>query len=120
VLRSGESLEEAVAAIKKVPDFERALDACLFNCTSPEVMVEAMPRLKAMTPPGIGVGGYANGFVTAASGEGSYRDLGTSEYYTDFVSKWVSSGADVVGGCCGIFPRHIAAVRAGLDSTAAL
>ena len=40
-------------------------------------------------PPSALVGGYANGFVTAESGEGEYRDLSPEEYYTSFVAKWI-------------------------------
>jgi hypothetical protein len=92
-----------------------------------------------LLPPSVAVGAYANGFVTAASGAGEYRDLSPDEYYTDFVSSWVDIGTDVaadggddgaaavptgagagaagpiVGGCCGIFPEHIARVRQGID-----
>lgn len=120
VLRSGETLEEAVAALKKVPQGEKAIEGLIFNCTSPEVIGKAVPMLKALVPPGVKIGGYANGFVTASSGSGEYRDLATNEYYKDYVSAWVSSGAEIVGGCCGIFPNHIAAIRAGLDAPSAL
>jgi len=116
VLRSGESLEEAVAALNKVPGAAKALDACMFNCTSPEVIVQAMPLLRALMPEGVRVGAYANGFLTAASGQGEYRDLDPKEYHECFAAKWMTSGASVIGGCCGIFPKHIAAIRRGLDA----
>jgi len=119
VLRSGESLEQAMAALLAVPGCAGALGACLFNCTSPEITTEAMPMLRAIAPPGVRVGGYANGFVTAGGGEGEYRDLGADEYYKDFVAEWISGGAEIVGGCCGVFPKHIEAVRAALDAASA-
>jgi len=119
VLRSGESIEEAVAALAAVPGAERVLEACLFNCTSPEIMVAAMPMLRAAAPASVQIGGYANGFLTASSGSGEYRDLDHDEYHDSFVSKWIASGATVVGGCCGIFPPHIAAIKKGVSSACA-
>lgn len=76
------------------------------------------------------MGAYANGFVTAESGSGEYRDLSPDEYFNDFVSPWIQTerqGSDefsggttrpipIVGGCCGIFPEHIARIRQGIDT----
>jgi len=104
VLRSGESLENAFNAVSEVVGAN--LEACLFNCTSPEICTVAMPMLRKLAP-NLKIGAYANGFVTAASGSGEYRDLSPKEYYEEFASKWVDSGATIVGGCCGIFPPHI-------------
>eukprot|EP00406_Dinophysis_acuminata_P003370 CAMPEP_0179232234 /NCGR_PEP_ID=MMETSP0797-20121207/11755_1 /TAXON_ID=47934 /ORGANISM="Dinophysis acuminata, Strain DAEP01" /LENGTH=279 /DNA_ID=CAMNT_0020939349 /DNA_START=1 /DNA_END=841 /DNA_ORIENTATION=- len=96
VLRSGESLEEAVAALKRVDGWESSLKACLLNCTSPEITSVAMPMLRRLLPDAIEIGGYANGFVTASSGSGEYRDLGPEEYYDAFVAKWIAGGATIV------------------------
>jgi len=116
VLRSGESVEDAVAAVLGVPGVESALEACLFNCTSPEIIVTAMPLLKAAVPEGVKVGAYANGFLTASCGCGEYRDLSRGEYCDDFVCKWIAGGASIAGGCCGIFPEHIAAIKERLST----
>ena len=44
----------------------------MFNCTSPEVINEAIPLLVSdpLLPHNAMVGGYANGFVTAEAGSG--------------------------------------------------
>lgn len=114
-LRSGESIEQAVEAVLSVPGAEGALQAMLFNCTSPEMVSQALPLLRAAAPSSVRIGGYANGFLTAASGEGEYRDLAPKEYCEDFAQPWFESGASIVGGCCGIFPQHIQAIRKHLD-----
>ncbi|MEL0133085.1 MAG: homocysteine S-methyltransferase family protein, partial [Rhodobiaceae bacterium] len=31
----------------------------------------------------------------------------TAEAYLRFAREWVDSGADIIGGCCGITPDHI-------------
>lgn len=105
VLRSGESIKDAVEAVQRVKGAK--IEACLFNCTSPEIITEAMPILCKLVPPGIRIGAYANGFCTAESGSGEYRDLSPEEYHDSFAAKWIESGATIVGGCCGVFPRHI-------------
>ena len=65
-----------------------------------------------LLPPTVSVGAYANGFLTAETGEGEYRDLSPEEYF-DFVSLWIqtkrkgpashdpSRPIPIVGGCCG-------------------
>jgi S-methylmethionine-dependent homocysteine/selenocysteine methylase len=32
------------------------------------------------------------------------------------VQNWVGKGATIVGGCCGIGPEHIAALRGALKN----
>lgn len=109
VLRSGETLEQAVAALQDIP-----VSAFLFNCTSPEIITKAIPLLVSLVPSKASIGAYANGFVTSTAGHGEYRDLSETDYYQR-VSKWITAGATIVGGCCGIFPHHIAHIRHRLD-----
>jgi len=70
------------------------------------------------------VGAYANAFEDRPEGEhyaanehvmthrGDLEDGG----YTSFVRDWLNAGATIVGGCCGIMPRHVAQLRAELDT----
>ena len=45
------------------------------------------------------IGAYANGFCTAESGQGEYRDLSPDEYCECFACDWVeNAGATLVGG----------------------
>ena len=65
----------------------------------------------------IRIGGYANAFPTER--HDNYRaneaifdrrpDL-TAEQYADIVSEWISIGATIIGGCCDMYPEHIAAL----------
>jgi S-methylmethionine-dependent homocysteine/selenocysteine methylase len=71
------------------------------------------------------LGAYANalpGFkadyvIGAQEGEGGETpargDLDPSAYLR-FARDWRAMGADIVGGCCGIGPDHIAELRRGL------
>ena len=40
----------------------------------------------------------------------------TPEYFGEYAWAFAEAGADVLGGCCGTTPDHIAAMRAALDA----
>jgi len=110
LLRSGETIKEAFEAVRGVEGAN--LQACLFNCSSPEVISLAIPMLRDLAP-GLQIGAYANGFCSTKTGslvgtQGEYRDLTPEQYYEEFAAKWIEDGATIIGGCCGVFPRHIA------------
>ena len=121
LLRSGESLEEAIEAVMPF-----APDAILINCSIPEMVTEG---LKIVAKSGVRFGGYANGFTSVeALVPGSTVDLLTQrkdlgpEEYLEFVKTWIDLGAEVIGGCCEIGPSHIAAIadhcqREGIATT---
>ncbi len=105
-LKSGETLAEAVNAIKGYLPA-----AVMLNCCDPELVTNAMPELVDMYPI---VGGYANAFksVEAVAGGGLVDALEarpdvSPEAYSAQVRQWLADGACVVGGCCEITPEHI-------------
>lgn len=118
-LRSGEAVGPAVAHA-----VHRGAQAVLFNCCQPEVIgaavLAARQSLEAVSPQGAGgvrLGAYANAFppqgadAHANDGMNELRaDLGPREYLA-WVQTWLKDGADVVGGCCGVGPEHIALMR---------
>ena len=116
-LRSGEPLSELLLSIEGL-----RFDALLFNCSQPEVMndavalsrseLEAFSRQHGASRPMIGA--YANAFPVMdrnyeAANENIHqlrKDI-TADAYLRFAREWVDSGADIIGGCCGITPDHI-------------
>ncbi|MDR9500058.1 MAG: homocysteine S-methyltransferase family protein, partial [Hydrogenovibrio sp.] len=105
-LKSGESLMQAVEAVKPY-----APSAILLNCSAPHELTAAMPQLASSYPC---VGGYANAFESidaVAKGqlvdELHARDDITPKVYSQQVHHWLKAGARVVGGCCEITPEHI-------------
>ncbi len=114
-LRSGESIDDIVAAID---DHAEMVDAVLFNCALPEQIGPALHALRgALDDTGLDVrtGGYANAFPEArddgyAANEHvlERRDDLTPTRYADIVGDWVAGGATVIGGCCDMYPEHIA------------
>ena len=115
-LRSGESVSDAAEFAKN-----RGATALLFNCSYPEVMAAAVGEAKrALGNSDIKIGVYANGFGPPpddyAANE-AVRDIRSDlgpERYLIWAQKWVAAGANMVGGCCGIGPAHIAALAKGL------
>jgi S-methylmethionine-dependent homocysteine/selenocysteine methylase len=118
-LRSGQPVAQATVAALRL-----GAEAVLFNCSQPEVMEDAvkaavevrdtLPR-RGTAPLRIGV--YANAFpaqredALANATLHEMREL-TPARYVRFARGWLARGARIVGGCCGIGPQHIAALRA--------
>jgi len=118
-LRSG----EPVAAAVGVAAADLGVQQILFNCSQPEVMGAALDTandILAGLGSGIGLGVYANAFPPVpkdAKANVQLReiraDLGPTDYLA-WARTWVRAGASVIGGCCGISPDHIAALKAAL------
>jgi homocysteine S-methyltransferase len=117
-LRSGEPVGSAVTHAAR-----RGARAVLFNCCQPEVMGEAIIAAKRalsagpVQPEAVLVGAYANAFgaqTAKASANAELHDLradlGPYEYLA-WARQWLQEGADIVGGCCGVGPEHIALIR---------
>lgn len=112
-LRSGESIEEAFAALS---DLE--LDGFLFNCTHPDAIERALEVLRRLTDKPIG--GYPNRFDVP---EGWTLDNDTpvvprsgfsSDAFVAAAMRCIERGATLFGGCCGTGPADIAALSSAL------
>jgi S-methylmethionine-dependent homocysteine/selenocysteine methylase len=122
-LRSGESVSSAVLQAAR-----RGATAVLFNCCQPEVIGPALAAAKSalQTAPPLGtaqavlLGAYANAFgpkTASASANTELSDLrpdlGPAEYLS-WAQQWIAHGAEIVGGCCGVGPEHIALIHDAL------
>ena len=118
-LRSGQRVEDAVDAAITL-----GAHAILFNCSQPEVMGGAVSiarqRIRGFAQPGSAsprIGVYANAFAVLRKKAQANAELSeirgdlTPQGYLAWVSDWIDRGADIVGGCCGIGPEHIRAIR---------
>lgn len=110
-LRSGESIAEAADAVVE------QVAAILFNCSPPEAITVALGHLHDAlgdNSSGVRTGAYANAFVAKQEGYAANevvldrRDDLTVAKYGDVCDEWIASGATIVGGCCQMFPEHIA------------
>lgn len=110
-LRSGETIEEATDAAINI-----GAEAILFNCSQPEEIEPALQIINNLSV-NIPFGAYANAFpaikkdklVNAETTE--LRADATPELYLKFAQKWKEAGATLIGGCCGIGPEHIKALK---------
>ena len=114
-LRSGESVYDAVSQIAG-----ENVSAILFNCSRLEVMNNAVLNAKqALSDKAIQqeilLGVYANNFLPIGDLHEANDNSGISEVrndvppqrYCEFASSWLTSGASIIGGCCGVSPAHI-------------
>jgi S-methylmethionine-dependent homocysteine/selenocysteine methylase len=118
-LRSGESIAEAAAKLKDLP-----VSGILANCTAPESIDAAMPELAKL---GKVAGGYANTFQEVpkdwvmdgkkpTDGLLKLREDLDPEHYAVHAKAWLAAGAQVIGGCCGTGPAHIARLKQLIES----
>jgi S-methylmethionine-dependent homocysteine/selenocysteine methylase len=113
-LRSGECVAAAVTAM-----LELGAAAVLFNCSQPEIMEGAVDAARAVREAHgfkAKIGVYANAFPpqrdeAANEGLSDIRADLTPARYAQFAKAWAQHGADIIGGCCGIGPEHIAALK---------
>ena len=114
-LRSDETISLAAEFLSDLP-----VTGFLVNCCAPESISKALPQLVAT---GVDyVGGYANTFQPIPEDwnlEGDKQTDGSLDLrsdldpasYADYVGQWLQAGANVVGGCCGTGPAHIAKIN---------
>jgi S-methylmethionine-dependent homocysteine/selenocysteine methylase len=117
-LRSGETVADIVDAVVAT---DGRVGAVLFNCSLPEQTGPALADLRitldASGLDGVRTGGYANAFPIEERGDYSAKEVIyerreelTADSYTDIAGSWIAAGATIVGGCCDMYPEHIAAL----------
>jgi S-methylmethionine-dependent homocysteine/selenocysteine methylase len=119
-LRSGEPVAAAARRAGRL-----GASAVLFNCCQPEVigpaLIDAREALGAQLHSDVLVGAYANAFAPQRSDAAANAELSTLRSdlspsdYLDWAREWRKDGANIIGGCCGVGPEHIAALRTGLN-----
>jgi S-methylmethionine-dependent homocysteine/selenocysteine methylase/SAM-dependent methyltransferase len=93
---------------------EMGVGAVLLNCIPPDHVHGMLSWLRDFTDMPLGV--YPNlGYFTNA-GWRFETDI-TGEKYAEMALQWREEGAQIIGGCCGVGPEHIAAARVALADT---
>ncbi|MCG9690254.1 homocysteine S-methyltransferase family protein [Vibrio sp. Isolate22] len=112
-IRSGESVKEAVKLV-----CQSNVTGIMFNCSVPEVMDQAIIDTKQVMDElgqDLEIGVYANNFAPISSEHEAndmlqeMRELDGQGYLT-YAKRWHALGANIIGGCCGIGPKHIKAL----------
>lgn len=119
-IRSGESVKEAVKLV-----CQSNATGIMFNCSVPEVMDQAIIDTKQVMDElgqDLEIGVYANNFAPISSEHEAndmlqeMRELDGQGYLT-YAKRWHALGANIIGGCCGIGPKHIKALADWKPST---
>lgn len=104
LLFTGEELAQAVASLEPL-----GVDAVLLNCAPPDDITAGM---KALAPHArVPTGAYAH-IGRFDPPEWLFTDEYPPANYRDVAAQWKHLGAQILGGCCGTTPDHIAALGA--------
>lgn len=91
-------------------------DACIavgVNCSSPRLvtpLLQSAAKARGEKPFVV----YPNAGRTWDSANRRWLDRGTDRFAASTVREWVTNGARLIGGCCGIGPSGIVALRKAL------
>jgi len=93
---------------------ELGVGALLINCIPPDHVTGMVSWLRDFTDLPLGV--YPNLGYLSAAGWRHEGDIGDAEY-AQLALQWREEGAQIVGGCCGVGPGHLAAAAEALAGT---
>jgi homocysteine S-methyltransferase len=93
---------------------ELGVGAVLINCVPPDHVPGMLSWLRDFTDLPLGV--FPNLGYLSAGGWRSEQAIGGAEY-AELALTWREEGAQIVGGCCGVGPEHVAAAREALAET---
>lgn len=93
---------------------QMGVGALMINCIPPDHVDGMVTYLRDFTDLPLGV--YPNLGYYTDDGRRFDRGIGSTEY-ARMALRWREEGAQIVGGCCGVGPDHIAAAHTALART---
>jgi S-methylmethionine-dependent homocysteine/selenocysteine methylase/SAM-dependent methyltransferase len=94
---------------------QMGVDALLVNCIPPDHVGGMISWMRDFTD--LPLGAYPNLGYLSTAGWRTEAGVGGAEY-AQMALRWREEGAQIIGGCCGVGPEHVAAARAALAGTA--
>ncbi len=94
---------------------QMGVDALMINCIPPDHVDGMVSYLRDFTDLPLGV--YPNLGYYTDEGWRFEPGVGSAEYAA-MALRWREEGAQIIGGCCGVGPAHVAAARELLEQTA--
>jgi S-methylmethionine-dependent homocysteine/selenocysteine methylase/SAM-dependent methyltransferase len=100
---------------RAVRQFEEiGVGALAINCVPPDHVTGMVSWLRDFTDLPLGV--YPNlGYLSSAGWR--YEASLRGEDYARLALSWRDEGAQIIGGCCGVGPEHVAAAQQALEGT---
>jgi S-methylmethionine-dependent homocysteine/selenocysteine methylase/SAM-dependent methyltransferase len=89
--------------------------ALLVNCIPPDHVGGMISWMRDFTD--LPLGAYPNLGYLSTVGWRTEAGVGGAEY-AGMALRWREEGAQIIGGCCGVGPEHVAAAREALAGTA--
>jgi S-methylmethionine-dependent homocysteine/selenocysteine methylase/SAM-dependent methyltransferase len=93
---------------------EMGVGALSINCIPPDHVTGMLSWLRDFSDLPLGV--YPNLGYLSAVGWRNEASIGGAEY-AELASHWREEGAQIIGGCCGVGPEHLAAARAAVNES---
>ena len=93
---------------------QMGIDALMINCIPPDHVDGMVSYLRDFTDLPLGV--YPNLGYYTDEGWRFEPGVGSAEYAA-MALRWREEGAQIIGGCCGVGPAHVAAARELLEQT---
>jgi len=85
------------------------------NCTPPQYVTSLIKALVSVVP-NKAVLAYPNSGERYEASDNSWSGVVTEEDFAAAALGWVAAGASLVGGCCRVGPKHIAAIAEALTT----
>jgi S-methylmethionine-dependent homocysteine/selenocysteine methylase/SAM-dependent methyltransferase len=93
---------------------EMGVGALAINCVPPDHVTGMLSWLRDFTD--LPLGAYPNLGYLSAAGWRHELSIGGDEY-ARLAKTWRDEGAQLIGGCCGVGPDHLAAARTALQGS---
>ncbi|MDX6275854.1 MAG: hypothetical protein QOJ92_3064 [Frankiales bacterium] len=105
----GDAFGRAAARLEQM-----GIGALLVNCIPPDHVDGMVSYLRDFTD--LPLGAYPNLGYYTDEGWRFEPGVGSAEYAA-MALRWRAEGAQIIGGCCGVGPEHVAAARVALEHT---
>ncbi len=110
-INDGTSMEEVVSLFKDHPN----VFAIGINCTEPQYIASLINKIKANAGDKKVVV-YPNAGLVYDAVSKTWAGTSSPDSFVAKTKEWAALGADIIGGCCQIGPKHIRGMRGGLKS----
>ena len=94
---------------------QMGIAALLINCIPPDHVGGMISWMRDFTD--LPLGAYPNLGYLSTAGWRTEAGVGGAEY-AEMALRWRAEGAQIIGGCCGVGPEHLAAARTALEGVA--